>query len=192
MATLQPAWFFGTAGTVTASPAVVGGVVYDGDSAGVFDALDAADGAELWSFDGVGPQSCILDQPDGRDEHQAGFGEITASPTVGTVDGVPTVYVGVGATLFAIDATTGRCLWGEDTDPGDPTSAIEIESSPAPLDAPTASEAAIVGDSVYIGTGNAEANEAGVALPPQVDGIWAFSPAPVTPPITPPPTPGLP
>ena len=47
---LAPAWDFTTGDAVSASPAVVDGVVYVGSWDGFFYALDAASGALKWSF----------------------------------------------------------------------------------------------------------------------------------------------
>lgn len=126
-----PAWFFPTAGDVTATPAVAGGSVYVGDATGVFYALSQSTGKETWKFDATSPQSCFLDQANPHAAaHEAGFGAITSSASVVTVAGTPTVYVGAGGAVFALDARTGRCLWAQDTDPAHPASALEVESSP--------------------------------------------------------------
>jgi outer membrane protein assembly factor BamB len=131
VATMLPSWFFPTAGEVTATPAVVGGTVYDGDSTGLFYALNQSTGAEEWTFNTVAAQSCWVDQANPyTSAHTGGFGDITSSANVTTVDGTPTVYVGADGSVFAINATTGKCIWAQDTDPADPTSAIEVESSP--------------------------------------------------------------
>ncbi|TMB42999.1 MAG: hypothetical protein E6J55_14005, partial [Deltaproteobacteria bacterium] len=47
---LTPAWDFTTGDVVSASPAVVHGVVYVGSWDGFFYALDAATGAVRWTF----------------------------------------------------------------------------------------------------------------------------------------------
>jgi outer membrane protein assembly factor BamB len=131
LAGLRPAWFVSTPGTVTATPSVSGGKVFVGDSTGELYALDQATGAKLWTFDAVAAHDCFVDAPHRHaDAHSTGFGEITSSATVASIGGRPTVFVGAGGSLFALDAADGACLWAEDTDPADPTSAIEIESSP--------------------------------------------------------------
>jgi outer membrane protein assembly factor BamB len=131
VATLRPAWFTSTAGTVSATPAVADGSAFVGDSTGTFYALNQATGAKEWTFDAVAPQNCFVDQPDPHaDVHQVGFGKIPSSAAVATIDGAPTVFFGAGGSLFALNAVTGACLWAQDTDPGQPSSAIEIESSP--------------------------------------------------------------
>ena len=129
--TLAPTWFFPTQGEVTATPAVVGGTVYVGDSTGAFYALNQSTGAEEWAFSATSPQSCFIDQTDPyATAHTGGFGEITSSANVTTINGTPMVFFGAGGSVFALNATTGQCLWAQDTDPADPTSAIEVESSP--------------------------------------------------------------
>lgn len=122
---LTPRWFLPT-GDVTATPAVVDGTVYVGDDSGTFRAVNQSSGAVEWSFS-------ALSNPVHDDRHQPGFGEFVSSPAVARVPGLadPVVYVGGGGTLFALDARTGRALWAQDVDPGQPDSAIEIESSPA-------------------------------------------------------------
>jgi outer membrane protein assembly factor BamB len=129
--TLLPSWFVPTKGEVTATPAVVNGTLYVGDSTGAFYALNASTGAQEWTFSTTSPQSCFVDQTNPfATEHPGGFGDITSSAAVTTVNGTPTVYVGAGGSVFALNATTGQCLWAQDTDPANPTSAIEVESSP--------------------------------------------------------------
>ncbi len=118
-ATLAPRWFMSTQAAVTAEPAVVDGTVYVGDAAGTFRAVNAATGALKWAFTST-------------DRHQTGFGEFVSSPEVIRLPGQKDawVFVGGGGTLYALDAATGKVMWHQDVDPGRPTSAIEIESSP--------------------------------------------------------------
>jgi len=129
--TTLPSWFFPTAGEVSATPAVVNGTLYVGDSTGEFYAINSSTGAQEWSASTTSAQSCFADQPDPyATAHTGGFGEITSSAAVVTVGGTPTVFVGAGGSVFALNASTGQCLWAQDTDPGNPASAIEVESSP--------------------------------------------------------------
>jgi polyvinyl alcohol dehydrogenase (cytochrome) len=116
---LAPRWFLPTQGAVTAEPAVVGGTVYVGDSSGSFRAITAANGLVKWSFTST-------------DQHKAAFGEFPSSPEVASLPGSPhpLAFVGGGGTLYALDSVTGKKVWGTDVDPAQPTSAIEIESSP--------------------------------------------------------------
>ena len=131
VAALRPAWFVSTPGVVTASPAVVNGSVFVGDSGGTFYNIDQTTGAKKWTFNAVGPQSCYLDQPNPHaDGHGVGNGEIASSAAVATVGGRSIVYFGGGGTLFALDATNGKCLWAQDSDPARPTSPTQVESSP--------------------------------------------------------------
>jgi outer membrane protein assembly factor BamB len=159
---LRPAWFVSTPGTVSATPAVVGGTVYVGDSTGTFYALNATTGTTEWTFAAHSPQRCFRDQADPfTDQHQTGFGEITSSAAVASVGGRRTVFFGSGGSLFAVDAATGTCLWAQDTDPAHPTSAIEIESSPV-VDTATEPPEVIVG--------NDDNSSPGIA----VTGVMAF------------------
>lgn len=128
---LRPSWFVATKGAVTDTPAVAFGSVFAGDYSGLFYALDQRTGAERWVFDTAAPQGCFLDAADPHaDRHVTGFGQIPASPAAATIGTTKTVFVAAGGSLYALDAGTGRCLWAQDTDPGRPTSSIEIESSP--------------------------------------------------------------
>jgi outer membrane protein assembly factor BamB len=126
-----PRWFFPTAGNVFATPAVANGTVYVGDSTGVFYAISQSTGHEAWKFTAVSAVSCFLDTPNPHaTAHEAGFGAIISSAAVETIAGRPTVFLAAGGSVFALDANTGQCLWAQDTDPGKPASAIEVESSP--------------------------------------------------------------
>ncbi len=75
-------------GSVDGSPAVVGQVVYVGDSLGVMHALSAADGSELWRF-------------------QTG-GAIVSSPAV--ADGL-VLFGSVDRFLYALRAADGALAW---------------------------------------------------------------------------------
>jgi len=122
-ATLHPAWHLQTADSVSASPAVVDGVLYDGDWSGNAYAVDAATGTVLWTR--------VL-----NDGENVSYGRITASPTVATLAGRRVVLIASGATLYALDPTSGSVLASQSLDPrtgaelqsGAP---VEIESSPA-------------------------------------------------------------
>jgi outer membrane protein assembly factor BamB len=133
--TLHPAWFNPTNGAVTAEPTVAAGTVFAGDSTGVFHALDQTTGASRWTFTVTSPQNCYRDQPAPfADKHAAGFGTITSSANysdaVTDPAGHPMVFFGAGGSVMALDAVTGKCQWAQDIDPGDPTNALEVESSP--------------------------------------------------------------
>ena len=128
---LRPAWFTQLPDAVTATPAVADGLVFAGDYTGTLYALDQTTGAQRWALNGAGPLNCYRDATNPHaDQHSAGMGKITSSAAVADIAGTPTEFVGVGASLLAVDARTGRCLWAQDTDPTQPTSAIEMESSP--------------------------------------------------------------
>lgn len=101
---LVPRWRFDGLSAVTSTPAVVDGTVYFGDWSGVFHALDANDGTELWS------------RKLGR--------QITPSPLVAG----ERVYTSESAgQLFALNRTTGETIWMAtlDTQPF-----VSIDSSP--------------------------------------------------------------
>jgi polyvinyl alcohol dehydrogenase (cytochrome) len=132
---MHPTWLFQTPQPVTASPTVSGGQVYVGDAGGTFYDINAATGAQppVWSFS-IGKFSCPGD-PASTDQHTPSYGGITSSAAVGAVPGLSdsVVYFGGGGTLFALDAKNGTCLWAQDLDPQNPTSAMEVESSPVLL-----------------------------------------------------------
>ena len=131
VAGLHPAWFVSTAQPVTASPTISGGQVYVGDQSGVFYDVDAATGHVRWTFamTAGAPNACGT-----TDRHTPSYGQITSSAAVGQVSGFadahPTVFFGAGGSLVALDATTGACRWATDLDPSNPTSGLEVESSP--------------------------------------------------------------
>jgi outer membrane protein assembly factor BamB len=95
-------WNYTAAGSVTySSPAIVNGAVYFGSDGGNVYALNASNGALLWSY--------------------ANSGAVQSSPAV--ANGV--VYIGSDDNnLYALNATTGAPLWSYTT--GGP-----VESSPA-------------------------------------------------------------
>lgn len=132
---MHPAWLFRTPQPVTATPTVSNGQVYVGDAGGTFYDIDAATGSQtpVWTFS-IGKFSCPGD-PETTDQHTPSYGGITSSAAVGPVQGLgdPVVYFGGGGTLFALDAKSGSCLWAQDLDPQNPTSAMEVESSPVLL-----------------------------------------------------------
>lgn len=113
VSTLKLAWSFPTGDAVSASPAVVGGVVYAGSWDGYFYALDAGSGALRWKFqldcqDGMRPMpaQCLAGNPP-PDRSDTDGGIITSSASV--VDG--RVYFGGGKTLYCLDAKTGALVW---------------------------------------------------------------------------------
>jgi outer membrane protein assembly factor BamB len=94
LATLHPAWGMLTRDNVTASVAVVDGIVYAGTWDGTFYALDAKTGHELWTFSVE------------RDSRVA-FGRIVSTAAVGAVNvpgvgPVEVVLFGGGGTLYAL------------------------------------------------------------------------------------------
>ncbi|HUY64274.1 MAG TPA: PQQ-binding-like beta-propeller repeat protein [Acidimicrobiales bacterium] len=136
VAGLHPAWFVGTAQPVTATPTVSGGQAYVGDDSGIFYDIAVASGKVQWTFSVVAASyACSKHVTVPGDRHTPSYGEITSSAAVAQVptlagDSDPTVFLGGGGTLFALDATTGLCRWATNLDPSNPTSAMEVESSP--------------------------------------------------------------
>jgi outer membrane protein assembly factor BamB len=154
---LHLGWFHSTPGAVTAEPTVANHTVYVGESTGTFYALDEATGASEWTFVVTDPQTCFRDQPTPyTDVHSAGFGRITSSAAYASnlLDGAghPMLYFGAGASLFALDAVTGKCQWAQDVDPGAPTSAVEVESSPV-VDTAVSPPIVVVGSDDNSGSG---------------------------------------
>lgn len=176
---LRPRWFFNTSlAAVTASPVVGGDVVYVGDSAGVFHALQAdassPSGNELWNFN-IKSNKCS------NDGHSPSYGEITSSAAYWGGTQQPhtaTVYFGGGGTVYALDAQTGQSRWCLDTDPAQPGSPAEVESSPLlywPSDNRGQAPVVIVGNDVNESTGQ---DATGVMA---IDGatgalLWKFDP----------------
>src|SRR4051794_32825040 len=101
---LTPRWRLDGLSAVTSTPAVVDGAVYFGDWSGVFHALDARDGTEIWSRK-LGAQ-------------------ITPSPLVAG----DRVYTPESAgQLFALDRASGEIVWSTKID-SQPF--VSIDSSP--------------------------------------------------------------
>src|SRR5205085_11702503 len=131
VATLVPKWVVHTTDSVTASPTVVGGVVYVGSWDGTFYAVDAATGHVRWTHS--------ID-----DGHQVAFGRIVSTAAVPDQRGVDgktrrIVVFGGGATLYALDAATRRTLAQLDVDPrsaadraAHPAARPEIETPSSP------------------------------------------------------------
>jgi outer membrane protein assembly factor BamB len=115
-------WRFATGGRVRSTPAVVDGVVYVGSSDGFVYAVDAASGAERWRFETAG--ASLNAEDFGFDRRQ-----IYGSPAV---DGGEVLVGSRDASLYKLDAATGRLLWTFDEE-----SAWVISS------------AAVTGDRVY-------------------------------------------
>jgi outer membrane protein assembly factor BamB len=122
VATLQEAWTFQTGDAVSASPTVVGDVVYVGSWDGYFYALDAKLGTLKWKFK-VDCQYSVLPIP--RHCLPPGFpspprkttdgGIITSSAAIAEISteaGIKRiVYFGAGKTLYALNAKDGSRRW---------------------------------------------------------------------------------
>jgi glucose dehydrogenase len=119
-ATLQPAWTYATRDAVSASPAVVDGVLYDGSWDGFFFALNAQTGALKWRIQldcqasivplpevcGGPPPPWVSGVPDPARFQTAG-GIVTASPAVVG----DRVYFSGGKTLYSVRTTDGAVIW---------------------------------------------------------------------------------
>jgi glucose dehydrogenase len=149
---LEPAWTFTTGGLVTASPAVVKGVLYVPASDGRVYALNATTGVLIWQsvpieagypspavvggrvYVGTGVDFCRLYALD------AATGAVLwSTPEIGGGITSPAVaggrvYVGAGKSLYALDAVTGAFVWTAPID--------TIFSSPA-----------VAAGKVYVGAG---------------------------------------
>ncbi len=126
-------WEYQTSGSLLASPAVAGGMVFLPTGDGRLLALNEDTGEEVWAYQVIGPMNAtpvvvddlvIIGQRDGmvtaltRDTGAVqwafqGKGAIMGSPVV--LDGV--VYAGTGAhMIYALDARTGEERWKEELD----------------------------------------------------------------------------
>jgi polyvinyl alcohol dehydrogenase (cytochrome) len=175
---MHPAWFVSTNQPVTATPTVADGLVFVGDAAGTFRAVDQSSGLVRWSFD-------VVANPHYVDQHQVSYGEITATAAVadvarpGDVNQDPTVFFAGGGTLYALDALTGAFRWATDLAPGPAgsaqrTNAIEILASPV-VDGDTGRPQVIVGDDTNESPGNGQAGV--VALDARTGAlVWKYEP----------------
>jgi polyvinyl alcohol dehydrogenase (cytochrome) len=119
---LKQIWFFNAKDTVTATPAVVDGVVYVGDWSGNFYAIDIKTGKPRWTYRA-------------KIHGQVYAGQIVSSAAVADVKGERTVYFGGGKTLYALRAGDGKLRWKHEVGrPGDNDDPSEIESSPVVAD----------------------------------------------------------
>jgi polyvinyl alcohol dehydrogenase (cytochrome) len=141
---LMPAWTFPTGDAVSASPAVVDGVVYVGSWDGFFYAIDATTGQLRWKVQldcqpsvVPVPQVCGGPAPGTAtpSRFQTPGGIVTSSAAV--VDGH--VYFGGGRTLYSLAADDGHLIWkhlicGNPDDQNctsDQNDPLQILSSPA-------------------------------------------------------------
>src|SRR5919201_2916237 len=112
---LHLAWTFPTGDAVSASPTVVGGVVYVGSWDGYFYALDAKSGTQKWKFKldcqytvlPIPPQ-CLPPGITPPPRSTTGGGMVTSSAAVAQIS-TPRgtkriVYFGGGKTLYALNA----------------------------------------------------------------------------------------
>ena len=145
---LRLKWYFGTNGPVSDTPAVDWGTVFAGDFGGTFYAVDQTAGTKDWSFDTTAANSCYVDASNPhQDKHGTSFGQIPGSPLTATINGVNTVFVVAGGSVYALDAKTGHCSWAVDLDPLAPGNSVEAESSPV-LDTAVNPPELLLGDDV--------------------------------------------
>lgn len=199
VATLQPHMLYRTRDSVTATPAVVDGMLYVGSWDGTFYAFDTSD-------TGVGDPS-LSGQPFATvepvwefrvsDTNSVSFGRIVSSASVADVNGTRIVVFAGGATVYVLDASTGEPLASACLDPrtdahaaaagggrcaGSPGEQVEVESSPLLVRDPGDGGVRIlIGQDNHNAPGlgrtgvvklRLEAGEAGWALTPE----WKFDP----------------
>ena len=152
---LDQKWFFNTADVVTATPAVVDGVLYVGDWSGTFYALDAASGTKIWTFKADGARHVYA-------------GQIVSSAAVADVDGRRLVLFADGPVLYALNASDGSLGWKANIGTGGAADFTEIESSPVVADGKV-----IVGSDVH----NHSGQRTGVYSFDVTDGrqIWYYN-----------------
>ncbi len=112
--TLKVAWRFPTGDAVTATPTVVGGVVYVGSWDTKFYALDLATGHVKWQFQ-LDQQHGVTPYPgEPKRDNQSDGGLVTSSAWFQPGNGTTRpdlVIFGGGYTLYALDAHTGALFW---------------------------------------------------------------------------------
>lgn len=155
-------WRAATGAAVEASPAVEGGRVYIGDKRGVFRALDARSGKQIWMFE--------------TGEEPAGGGTEIASSAV--LRGGKILFGSYDGSLYCLSAMDGKRLWRVETQGpvhASPAVAedrtfvagcdeqlrfIDIESgnevSVLPMGAYSAGSPAVAGDRLVLGTFGAQ------------------------------------
>ncbi len=130
VANLKPLWTVTTDGNVSATPAVVEGVVYVPDFGGSLWAIDAKTGAVVWKAtigDATGVKGDLS-----RTTPAYWRGDLILG------EGAQTVSALEGASVLAVDAKSGRTLWR-----------TKVESDPVAI----ITSAAVVDDGVvYVGT----------------------------------------
>ena len=178
VSTLHPVWFFPTPdnSAITATPTVVDGMVYAGDSTGDFFAIQPGTGvaSAKWTFNIKSAQamSGTNCKPDG---HNPSFGEITSSAAV--ADGL--VVFGGGGSVYALNADSGTCAWSQDVDPYHPTGPMSVESSPAIVDLAGQSDpVVIVGSDNNEDSSSTDTAPGGVQAFDLLNGhlLWKFEP----------------
>jgi polyvinyl alcohol dehydrogenase (cytochrome) len=119
VATLTPAWSFGTGGWVSGTPIVGDGIVYIGSWDGKMYALRESDGTVVWSYDaGTLPMAPC----------RTTYGIDSTAALAGSK-----LFFGTGlAQLFALNAANGQLIWRSQL--ADPNLAFHIWGSPLVFD----------------------------------------------------------
>lgn len=124
VSTLQSKWTFQTGGEISGTPAIatVGGkhILYIGSWSGVFYALDAVTGQQLWTF--------TVDYVGGRCTAQTPWCRIGSSPAVDTAHNL-VLFGSYSGYLYALNAATGALVWK--TQVGDSLVGYEVWASPS-------------------------------------------------------------
>lgn len=177
--TLHPKWYYPTADATSASPAIVDGHLFIGDWSGTFYsfATDPPPGPVTpeWTFTVT-------------DTSSVGFGRIVSSAAYTVVNDRKLVLFGGGATLYALDATTGEEVASVCVDPranvercATPGDQVEIESSPAIVTETDGSTSVVVGMDVHnaenVGrTGILKLSLSVIGDEVQLTPLWKFDP----------------
>jgi alcohol dehydrogenase (cytochrome c) len=116
---LVPVWMYSTGieGAIETSPVVVGNTLYATTAGGRVVALNAATGAELWTFDPAPETVTLCCGPTNRGV---------------SVWGGNVYVVGLDARLIALDARTGQPTW--EADLGDPEAGYSAVMAPLAVD----------------------------------------------------------
>jgi outer membrane protein assembly factor BamB len=149
--TLKTAWEYKTQDVVSASPAVVDGVVFVGSWDGYFYAIDATEGSLMWKFQvdcqntviPIPPQ-CLAPNQVPPDRFLSDGGIITSSAAVAD----DRVYFAAGKTVYGLNARNGSLRWKKVIcgNPDKPDCAMDAADPNRIFSSP-----AILGNNLFIG-----------------------------------------